>query len=83
MMRRGHSLTSCNAASPAKSKMAPRGPQNGRRGLERCPPLGFGWFCQLWLSKFFDPTTPSLRKVDDGGKKKRILFIVATNAIAS
>jgi len=29
---------------PAKSKMAASGPQNGRRGLERCPPLGFGAF---------------------------------------
>ena len=26
---------------PAKSKMAARGPQNGRWGLERCLPLGF------------------------------------------
>ena len=34
--------TACNAAPPAKSKMAARGPQNGRRGLERCLPLGFG-----------------------------------------
>ena len=34
--------TACNAALPAKSKMAASGPQNGRRGLERCLPLGFG-----------------------------------------
>ena len=25
-----------------KSKMAARGPKNGRQGLERCLPLGFG-----------------------------------------
>ena len=31
-------------ATPAKSKMAARGPQNGRRGLERCLPLGFWAF---------------------------------------
>ena len=29
--------TTCNAAPPARSKMANRGPQNGRRGLERGP----------------------------------------------
>ena len=32
------------AAPPAKSKMAARGPQNGRGGLERCLPLGFWAF---------------------------------------
>ena len=42
------------------------------------------------LNKFFDPSTPSLRKVDDGEKRKerkekenRMSFIVATNVIAS
>ena len=40
----GDSLTACNAAWPAKSKMAARGPQNGRRGLEWCLPLGFWAF---------------------------------------
>ena len=34
----------CNATPPAKSKMAARGRQNGRRGLERCLPLGFWMF---------------------------------------
>ena len=38
---KGCSLTACNAAPPAKSKLAARGPQNGRGGLERCLPLGF------------------------------------------
>ena len=42
--RRGHLLTACNATPPAKSKMAARGPQNGRRGLQRCLPLGFWAF---------------------------------------
>ena len=30
-----------NIESPAKSKMAARGPQNGRQGLERGPILGY------------------------------------------
>ena len=30
---RGHSLTPCNASPSAKSKMAVRGPQNGRQGV--------------------------------------------------
>ena len=48
---------------------------------------------QLSLNKFFDPSTPSMRKVDDGEKKKKkkkkkkrkkiMTFIVATNVIAS
>ena len=33
--------------------------------------LTFGRSCQLMLNKFFDPTTPSMRKVDDRGKKKK------------
>ena len=41
---------------------------------------------QLSLNKFFDPSTPSMRKVDDGEEKKEkkiMTFIVATNVIAS
>ena len=38
---KGVLVTACNAAPPAKSKMAARGPQNGGRGLERCLPLDF------------------------------------------
>ena len=33
LVAKGHSLTACNAAPPAKSNMAARGPQNERRGL--------------------------------------------------
>ena len=33
--------------------------------------LGFGRSHQLSLNNFFDPSTPSLRKVDDGGKNKK------------
>ena len=68
---------------PQKSKMAARGPQNGRRGLERGLPLGFG---TLSLNKFLDPSTPSRRKVDyrEKKRKKKIrTFIVATNVVAS
>ena len=36
LAHRLHRRTACNAAPPAKSKMAARGPQNGGRGLERC-----------------------------------------------
>ena len=49
--------------------MAARGPQNGRRGLEMCPTLGFGRSRQLSLNRFFDPSTPSMRKGRDGELK--------------
>ena len=42
--------------------MAVWGPQNGRRALERG---------QLSLNKFYDPSAPSMRKVDDGEKKEK------------
>ena len=44
---------------------------------------------QLSLNKFFDPSTPSMRKGRDGGeknggKKKKIkMFLVATEIVAS
>ena len=60
---------------------------------------GLGWggrfVSNTSLNKFFDPSTPSMRKVDDGEgkkknkrkkrkKKKKIMtFIVATNVVAS
>ena len=58
--------------------MATRGPQNGRRGLESGLPLCFWVFPStlLLLNMFFDPSTPSMRKGDDGDKK---IKIVATN----
>ena len=59
----GRSLTACNAAPPAKSKMAARGPKMAEGVLKG------GRSKQLLLNKFFDPSTPSMRKVDDGGKK--------------
>ena len=45
---------------------------------------------QLSLNKFFDPSTPSMRKVDDGEekekkekeeKRKRMAFLVATTPL--
>ena len=57
-------LTAFNATPPEKSKMAARGPQSGQWGLERCLTLTFA-------NKFFDPSTPSMRKVDDGETKRQ------------
>merc|ERR1712030_305998 len=34
-------------------------------------PQVIGHFKQLLLNKFFDPSTPSMRKVDDGEKEKK------------
>ena len=65
-------------APPAKSKMAARGPQN----CQQC----FGRSRQLSLNKFFDASAPSMRKVDDGIKRKRkksMLFLVTTNVVTS
>ena len=50
--------------------MAASGPQNSRWGLERCLPLGFWALPSNLLNKFFDPSTLSMRKVDDGEKRK-------------
>ena len=38
--------------------------------MERCLPLGFGHSKQLSLNKFFDPSTPSMRKGYDGREKE-------------
>ena len=47
-------------------------------------PYVFGRSRQLSLNKFFDRSTPSMRKVDVGGKKEKIMtFIVATNVNVS
>ena len=60
-------LTVYNAIPPVESKMGDRGPQNGRRGLEMGPLLGY-WALQSTFM-FFDPSTPSMRKGRDGGEK--------------
>ena len=50
-------------------------------------PEVFGYSKQLLLNKFFDPSTPSMRKCPDGGKKggkkKRLMKIMATTLFAS
>ena len=51
--------------------MAARGPQTGRRGLERGLPQGFGRSRQLSLNKYLDPSPPSMRKGGDGEKKEK------------
>ena len=56
-------LIACNAAPPAKSKMAD--------GIERGLSLVFGHSRQVSLNKFFDLSAPSMRKIDDGEKKKK------------
>ena len=56
-------LTACNAAQPAKSKMAARGSKMADgvwKGVHTRAP-----------DKFLDPSTPSMRKVDDGKKEKK------------
>ena len=52
---------------------------------KRVQSLVIGHFKQLLRNKFFDPSTPSMRKGDNGGKKngKRQTFLVATNDVAS
>ena len=53
-----------------------------RQGLERGLPLGFLVLLSTFANKFFDLSTPSMRKVDNG-EKKRMVFKVATNIVAS
>ena len=39
-----------------------------------CLPLDFGHSKQLSLNKFFDPSTPFMRKGGDGGEKKSFSY---------
>ena len=61
---------------------------------KRVYPQVLGRSRQLSLNKFFDPSTPSMRKVDDGKRKEKekrkekkrkkiMTFIAATNVVAS
>ena len=59
--------------------MAARGPKMPDGVWKGVFPQVFGPSKQLSLNKFFDPSIPSMRKVDDGEKKrkkKRMLFLV-------
>ena len=49
----------------------PKWPPRGPKMAEGVYPQVFGRSKQLSLNKFFDPSTPSMRKVDDGEKKKK------------
>ena len=66
--------------------------QNGRRGLERGLNLAFWALPSTFVNKFFDLSTPSMRKGRDEGEKIKwgekikiqiMVEIVATNVVAS
>ena len=48
-----------------------QGPKMGERVWKGFYPQVFGHPCQLFLNEFFDQSTPSMRKVDDGEKEKK------------
>ena len=60
----GHLLTAYNSAQPAKSKMADGVWEGVYPKVLRCSR-------QLLLNKYFDPSTPSMRKGRDGEKRKK------------
>ena len=51
-------------------KWPPGGPKMANGVWKGVFPWVFGCTKQLSLNKFFDPSTPSMRKVDDGEKRK-------------
>ena len=51
--------------------MAARGPKNGQQGREKCLPQDFLTLQSTLANKVFDPSTPSMRKVDDGEKETK------------
>ena len=65
----GNSLTACNAAPPAKSRMAARGPKMAEGAWKGVYAQVFGRSKQFSLNKFFDPSAPSMRKGQYGEKK--------------
>ena len=59
-----------NIEPSAKSKMAARGPKNGRRGLERGSTLNYWPLSTPFANRFFDLNTPFMRKAStENGKK--------------
>jgi len=66
-------------------KWPPAGPKMADGVWKGVHPSALGHSKQLSLNRFFDLRTPSMRKVDDGEKRKKkiMTFIVATNVIAS
>ena len=65
--------------------MAARGPKMADGVWKGVFPLVWEHSRQLSLNKFFDRSTPSIRKVDDGkrkkNEKKRLMRIVATTSL--
>ena len=54
------------------------------RPIYKIQPQVIGHLEPLSLNKVFDPSTPSMRKGDNGGAKKtEMMKIVATNVVAS
>ena len=53
-------------------KWPPEGPKMADGVWKGVYPLVFGRSKQLSLNKFFDPSTPSMRKGCDGGEKKTV-----------
>ena len=70
-------------------KWPPGGPKTADGVWKGVYPKIFGRSRQLSLNKFFDPSAPSMRNVDDGKKEKKKIkekimsFLVATNVVAS
>ena len=58
-----------NTQQPTKSKMVARGPKNNRCGLKRGLLLDIWALMSTVANKFFDSSTPFMRKVDEGGEK--------------
>ena len=106
----GHSLTTSNAAPPVTPhrliwsfllwepqifKMATRGSENGQRGVERCPTIGFWMLPSIftkqvsWSEHPFHEKSRRRRKNTNRLTAKRlcqkivISFIVATNVFTS
>ena len=55
----------------SKSKMAARGPKTANGVWNGVYSKVFGRSRQLSLNMFFDPSAPSMRKVDNGKRKKK------------
>ena len=60
-----------NIESPSKSELAVRGPEMADGVWKGVQPYVIGHFEPFSQNKFFDPSTPSMRKVDDGEKNKK------------
>ena len=67
--------------------MATRGPKMAEGVWKGVYPQVLGRSRQLSLNMFLDPSTPSMRKIDDGEKRekkkkeKRMTFFVATTSL--